>query len=304
MPSIGLSRGVTLTVLASLIWGTSFPGVKWGLGYAGNDILFLWLRFVVASALTLTVVLLAKRFSFSILKQPIIWIIGACNAGGFVAQYVGLNYTTASKTALLVDINVVAVAFLSYFLFRERMTRKQSAGVLFGVVGVICLTAEGGLSLDSSQLLGDILVFLAGWGWAFFIVLNKKTLSRHNGIEISSAAITTSTVWLAIPVAWLYWTGADFTVQAEAWYAIVYLGIFCTSAAMLLWAVGLERVSATSSATIMLLEVITALVISMSLLGETLKLLSILGAAFVLAAIYLVASANGRKPRQDTMAHM
>jgi drug/metabolite transporter (DMT)-like permease len=304
MPQGDKSKAIMLTVVASLIWGTSFPGVKWGLPHAGNDILFLWLRFIVASALTLTVVLLAKRFSFAILKNPVIWLIGACNAGGFIAQYVGLNYTTASKTALLVDINVVAVAFLSYFVFRERISRKQTVGIFLGVMGIVCLTAEGGLSLDGSQLLGDVLVFLAGWGWAFFIVLNKKMLTKHNGIEISSAAIATSTVWLAIPVTWLYWTGADFTVQAEAWYAIVYLGVFCTSIAMLLWAMGLERVSATSSATIMLLEVLTALAISMSLLGETLRFLSILGAGFVLVAIYLVASADGRRTRQSVPSHM
>jgi drug/metabolite transporter (DMT)-like permease len=297
------SKAITLTVIASLIWGTSFPGVKWGLAYAGNDVLFLWLRFVVASVLTLTVVLMAKRFSFAVLRNPMIWVIGACNAGGFMAQYVGLNYTTASKTALLVDINVVAVAFISYFVFRERISRKQTAGIFLGMLGVVCLTAEGGLSLNGSEFLGDMLVFLAGWGWAFFIVLNKKMLSEHNAIEISSAAITTSTVWLALPVAWLYMNGADFTMEAEAWVAIVYLGVFCTSVAMLLWAKGLEWVSATSSATIMLLEVITALAISMSLLGEALSLFSIIGAGFVLVAIYLVASANGRRTREPVIAH-
>src|SRR4030065_2782342 len=50
------NSAITLTVLASLIWGTSFPGAKWGLGFVGNDVFFLLLRFVVACAITLSVV--------------------------------------------------------------------------------------------------------------------------------------------------------------------------------------------------------------------------------------------------------
>jgi len=285
-----------------LIWGTSFPGVKWGLGYAGNDIVFLWLRFIVASVATLAIVLLLKKFSFRVLKDPVIWLVGAFNAGSFIAQYVGLTLTTASKTALLVDINVIAVAIVSYFAFRERLNRIQTVGILVGVAGIVLLTADGGMSFGEDEFLGDMIVYLSGWGWAFFIVLNKKLLSRYSAIEVSTAAIATSTIWLILPVAYLGFTGADFTIEPKAWAAIIYLGIACTSVATLLWAMGLEGVSATASATIMLLEIVTALVISILLLDESLKQLALIGAALVLAAIYLVAS-SGHKGDAPAVSH-
>ena len=297
-----LSTAVMLTAIASLIWGTSFPGVKWGLGYVGNDVLFLWLRFVVASVVTLSIVLWLRRFSFSVLRDPIIWVIGGLNAAAFMAQYIGLNYTTASKTALLVDINVVAVAIVSYFVFSERIGSKQAFGIASGVLGVALITGDGGISFDRSEFIGDLMVYGCGWLWAFFIVMNKKVLTRYNAVEVSSSAIVTSTVWLVIPVSYLYATGADFTVEGPAWAAIVYLGVFCTSIAILLWAAGLKGVSATSSATIMLLEIVTALVISISLLEETLRPIAAVGAALILAAVYLVASGEDRST-STAMAH-
>ncbi len=302
MPPRDRRNAVILTAFASLIWGTSFPGVKWGLGYAGNDILFLWLRFIVASAATLAIVLYLRRFSFRVLKDPMLWLVGGVNAGSFVAQYVGLTLTTASKTALLVDINVIAVAIVSFFVFRERLTRLQTAGILVGVVGIVLLTADGGMSFSGGDFLGDIIVYLSGWGWAFFIVMNKNLLSKYTAVEVSTAAIATSMVWLAAPVAYLGLSGADFSIEPMAWVAIVYLGIACTSVATLLWAMGLEGVSATASATIMLLEIVTALVISFVLLEETLEQLAIIGAALVLAAIYLVAS-SGHEGEHPSVSH-
>jgi drug/metabolite transporter (DMT)-like permease len=288
------NRAIMLTALASLIWGTSFPGVKWGLGYAGNDFVFLWLRFLVASAATLSIVLILKKFQLSMLRRPELWAVGALNTGGFSAQYIGLNYTTASKTALLIDINVVAVAIISYFAFAERIGRRQALGVASGLIGVVLLTGEGGISWTESEFVGDIIVFIAGWLWAFFIVLNKKLLTRHSAIELSTGAIVTSAVWLTIPVACLAVVGADFTIEPLGWASIVYLGIFCTSIATLLWAMGLQGVSATSSATIMLLEIITALAISLALLEESLRTVAMIGASFVLVAIYLVSSGERR----------
>ncbi|HUV61492.1 MAG TPA: DMT family transporter [Thermoplasmata archaeon] len=289
------TRAILLTVVASLIWGTSFPGVKWGLSYVGNDVVFLWLRFAVASVVTLSIVLPLRKLQLSVFRNPYIWLIGGLNSAAFVTQYIGLNYTSASKTALLVDINVVAVAIISYFVFRERIGSKQAFGITTGLAGIAMLTADGGLSFDSSELIGDIMVYSCGWLWAFFIVLNKKMLSKFNAVQLSSSAIVTSAIWLLIPLAYLGYVGADFTVETPGWLAVVYLGVMCTSVAILFWAMGLEGVSATSSATIMLIEIVTALAISISLLDETLRPLAAFGAALVFAAIYLVASGEGRK---------
>ena len=281
---------IYLTVFASLVWGTSFPGTKFGLRYVGNDVFFLWLRFIVAAAITISVVASFRLVSFSIFKKPIIWVIGGFNAGGFILQYVGLTMTTASKTALLVDINIVAVAIVSYFAFRERLGRIQTAGIVLGIAGAFMLTLNKDLRFEQGQIVGDVIVYIAGWSWAFFIILNKKMLSEHTGVEISSAAIATCAIWLTIPAAYLQFTGGgDFSIKPLGLVAIVYLGLFCTSIATLLWAMGLEGVSATASATIMLVEVLTALAISIGWLEETLSAAAVAGAVMVMLAIYLVA---------------
>lgn len=287
---------ITLTVLASLIWGTSFPGTKWGLDFVENEVLFVWLRFVVAVGITLALVLYFRRLSLSIFKSPVIWMIGGFNAAGFLLQYVGLTITTSSKTALLVDINVVAVAIVSYFYFKERLGRTQVLGILVGSLGVLFLTLNKDLRFDPKEIVGDILVYVAGWSWAFFIIFNKKMLDKHDGVEVGSAAIITCAAWLTIPAVYVASTGADLSIEGPGWLFIVYLGLFCTFVATLLWASGLEGVSATASATIMLVEVLTALALSILLLKETMSPAAIVGCVMVLVAIFLVAgTGSGEK---------
>lgn len=293
MASRDRRNAIYLTVLASLVWGTSFPGTKLGLDYVGNDVFFLWLRFAAACVITLSVVLYLGKMSLSIFRNPMIWMIGGFNAAGFLLQYVGLTITTASKTALLVDINVVAVAILSYFYFRERLGRTQVAGIVCGTVGVFFLTLNKDLVFDPDQILGDVMVYVAGWSWAFFIIFNKKMLDKHTGIEISSAAITSCAIWLTIPTGYLLATGADFSIQVEGYAFVLYLGLFCTSIATLLWALGLEGVSATASATIMLVEVLTALAISILVLKETMSSAAAFGGLLVMMSIFLVAGTGG-----------
>ena len=297
MASRDRKDAVLLTVFASLIWGTSFPGTKLGLDYIGNDVLFLFLRFVIATAITLTVVLCLRKLSVAIFRNPIIWLIGGLNACGFVLQYVGLTITTSSKTALLVDINIVAVAIISYFALRERLGRTQVFGIVVGMVGVFFLTLNEELVFNPDQIIGDVIVYLAGWSWAFFIILSKKMLNKHSGLEVSSAAIATCMVWLILPMAYLLATGGgDFTIEPLGWVAMAYLGLFCTSIATLLWALGLEGVSGTESATIMLVEVVTALVLGIAVLEESFSTIAALGGALVLMAIYLVAgTGRGQK---------
>ena len=79
MASRNRRDAILLTAFASLVWGTSFPGTKWGLDFIGNDVIFLWLRFIVATAITLAVVLVLRKLSMDIFRNPVISPLGGAN---------------------------------------------------------------------------------------------------------------------------------------------------------------------------------------------------------------------------------
>src|SRR5438128_11102437 len=156
------SRDYGLVLLASILWGTSFPGSKLTVGTV--DPLFLtFARMAIGAILGLTVLAATRRLHLDVFRQPLVCVLGAINAVGFELQNEGILLTTASKTALLVNVNVVIIPVLMVAFFRERMTRRKVAGILIGTLGVIVVaTRLDPGSLVGGQFAGDVLVFVAG----------------------------------------------------------------------------------------------------------------------------------------------
>src|SRR5205807_284594 len=106
---ISRSRDYGLILLASVLWGTSFPGSKLTVGTV--DPLFLtFARLALGAALGIVVLAALRRLDLRIFREPIVWALGAVNALGFALQNEGIFLTTASKTALLVNVDVALTA--------------------------------------------------------------------------------------------------------------------------------------------------------------------------------------------------
>jgi drug/metabolite transporter (DMT)-like permease len=281
------SRAITVTVLASLMWGTSFPVIKVGLDYV-DPYTFALLRLICASIVVVALAVLLGKFQPSLFRNRTIWLLGLSNAIGFVFEYVGMNYTTASKTSLLVDSDVIIIAILSWFTFKERFSRRMKISVLTGFIGAILLVTNGNMSeLTGGELFGDVTVFLAGVVWAFFMVWNKSLIS--NGVDLIAmiACVQPVTTLFLIPFAAILGSTSIALTGLIGWAAIAWTGIFCSAAAYFLWAVGLKRLTVTISAIVLLLEVVWALILSFLLLGESFTMIAAFGAVLILASIAL-----------------
>src|SRR5207249_9759089 len=136
--------------------------------------------------LGMTVLAATRRLDRRVFREPLVWVLGAINAIGFELQNEGILLTTASKTALLVNVNVVIIPVLMVLFFREAMTRLKVAGILIGTLGVVVVATKLDLaSLAGGQFAGDLLVFVAGVVWAFYVVGADRKSTRLNSSHVS-----------------------------------------------------------------------------------------------------------------------
>ena len=283
-----MRRATGYVLLAAFLWGTTFPATKVGLTSGGLDPLpFLFFRYLVATIALVAIALWRRRVDLGLFADWRLWALGIANATGYVLQYVGQSITTASKTSLLVNVNVLITAVFAWWLLRERIGRGVWVGLGLGTLGVTLLTTNGVFTVLSGEFAGDVMAFSTGICWTILILGYKQYMKDHPGVDaVAMNLVVFSATLLFFFVAALP-TGLRFTGDPATLGLVVYLGVLPTTAAFLLWQEGLRGLTASVSSVLLLFETIVALVISILWLDETLSGWTGVGAGLVLAAMYL-----------------
>jgi drug/metabolite transporter (DMT)-like permease len=279
---------VALIALSGVLWGTSFVAMKVGLEFV-DPYSFAFLRLVTASIFSASLLFARERPELSVLLDWRIWALGILNAVGFVFQYVGISYTTANRAALIANSNVAFTAFLSWSLYHESMSPGNLLALPLSVLGLFLLVTGGDITtLSGGQVLGDLLVLLAGLVWSFFLVLNKDIVSSKsaNVSQMVAWVMLVTTIGLA-PAAFIMGDMTRVAVPWEGWVAVAYTAILCTVIPYWLFTRAQRSLGATLSALVLLIEVVVAVISSGLILGEQFAIGSGLGAVLVCVSIVL-----------------
>ena len=281
-----------MTFFAAFLWGTSFIIVELGLEII-NPYWFAQLRFLVASLGALGVVLILKKhIERRMMFGSWVWMLGMFNAFGFLGQFVGQTMTNATKTALLVNLNLVTIAILSTLLLNEHFTKKKGCAVLLSIIGVFLLITNGDLAqLASGEFIGDIFALAGGSAWAFYIISNKKliTTKKVDIVALTACVMLTTTIIL-IPFTIILGglNPSVLNIGFEGAGYVIYLGIFCNVIPYILWTSGLKRLPATESSIFLLTEVMVATILAILILHEFLTVIGVFGGGLIVIAIILI----------------
>jgi drug/metabolite transporter (DMT)-like permease len=286
-------RAAWFVLISALLWGTSFPAIRVGLdrGEAG-PFTFVLFRFVVATLVLGLLALRTRHFRLDVGWATLVGL-SLLNAAGYALQFLAQERTSASKTSLLVDIDVIAVALLGFFFLGERHGREILFALALGVVGLVLLSTNGDLATATfarTEFVGDALAFAAGLLWAVYYVWVKRIVRDRPttdalGLTLGVFSLTTLAV---APAAWLV-EGTGGAGNAVAWTSAVYLGVFATALPFFLWFEALRTESVTVVALMLLLEIVVAVALGVAFLDERLTGWSLVGALLIVGAAYLAA---------------
>jgi drug/metabolite transporter (DMT)-like permease len=162
-------KGEICLLIVALIWGSGFVASDLALG-ALTATQVMAIRFTVA-ALVLGSVFRRRLREPGRLDRPTIRrgvVLGIFLGLSFLAQTVGLVFTTPSKNAFLTAVNVILVPFIGAILTRSRgqIERSGIAGATLAILGVGLISWNGSGRLN----LGDGLTLLCAIGFAFISI--------------------------------------------------------------------------------------------------------------------------------------
>jgi drug/metabolite transporter (DMT)-like permease len=288
------SKAVFTTLLAGALWGTSFPIIKIGLETI-DPFTFVFWRFLVSAVTLVTVMLVLRKLDFKVQNKKMLVFLGVANAAGYLLQYVAMNYTTAAKAALFINLSAIWVALLSPKLIGETFSRKKILGVLAGLIGIVFVSTNLNFStLGEGQIVADLTLIFSGLTWAIFMVYNKKLVMNSTSATFQSMTWVLLVTFLSIsPFAFLSGPGF-FQLSGWAWIAIFWTAIVCWVLPYYLWLDGLKHLSASVSTVLLLSEIVVAVILSIVILKEPITMFSTIGAFFIIVAITLVSVQDNR----------
>lgn len=92
----------------------------------------------------------------------------------FILLFFGAQMTSGINTAILLQTEPIYSIFLSYFILKEKIARRQIFATILIILGIATVVYNGIFSLN----LGDILIILTPLFWQISHLLAKKSIKR------------------------------------------------------------------------------------------------------------------------------
>jgi len=189
-------------LFVAVVWGVNFAFVKYALAEF-SPMSFTVVRFALA-ALFLVSLMLVNRESLFMERRDISAVVMLGFIGitlyNLLFMY-GLNFTTASNSALFISLSPLFAAFILALTKRERINAFTIAGLLLSTAGVFLVIHKrpAGLSFSRQAMIGDLLTLCAALFWALYTVKARPLLEKYSAIKVTAYSMAAGTV-LLLPV--------------------------------------------------------------------------------------------------------
>ena len=262
----------------TIIWGSTFVLVQAALKHI-SPILFLTIRFSIA---TLALALIFRgRARLTPTRGGL--ITGGCLFAGYLFQTVGLQFTTASKSAFITGLAIPLVPLLTCLVYFSRPRLFELAGAVCATAGMGLMTLQG----DSFSIgRGDWLTFLCAVAFAAHIIAVGHYSGRMTFESLSLVQLTVAAALGGVTFWWVETPVMQVTPVVIA--ALCITGLLATALAFTVQAWAQQHTTPTRTALIYSLEPVVAWLTSFWLLGEVLSRRAIAGAAMILCGILIV----------------
>ncbi len=272
-------------VSCSFLWGTAFIAQDMGMDYIGPFSFTTGRMFLGFIALIPFFFIFEfkkikeRKFSYNIILIYLA-LLGFFLSGGFALQQYSLLYTDVANAAVFTIFYVLIVPAISFFLFSRKIHWSVWPSVFVCIIGGFLLTEINNVIVR----LGDSLVLLGAFFWAFHIVCLSKFLKLFNyPITITMGTCLIGSLIAFIPsLAFENITLGNLMMEKNE---LLYAGVLSSGIAFLLQAYSQQNLSPAPVAIIFSLEGVFAAIFGWILLNQFLSDIKIFGILLILVAV-------------------
>jgi drug/metabolite transporter (DMT)-like permease len=239
------SKGNTIfwAIIACLLWSTAYAGIKLGLQY-DSPFHFAGVRFIISGIMILPFTVKPVVYIKMIREnwKVVAWVTLLQTLINYSLFYQGLNLVPGALGAVIVGSQPLVTAVVAAIMHSDdRLTRKKIITIIFGISGVILISAgrqafKFGTALE---LLGVLMILVANIATATSNVVVSLKSKGINPFVLSSSSLFIGGVILyliSIPIE----GKPEGPLPLEYWLILLWLS-FMAAFAFSLWFKLLQR---------------------------------------------------------------
>jgi drug/metabolite transporter (DMT)-like permease len=292
-----MSRAPLLGAFVAVVfWGLSFVATKGVIDEISPFALIL-LRAALGGGLLLAVLAATRQPLLPPrgLRRQVV-VMGSIGVAihGLIQAY-AMTMTSAVNAGWLVALTPLWSALLAWVWLRERFSAAKIGGLAMGFAGAAWVVSGGRLDgglLALPATRGDLLILASTVNWALYTVLGRDLLRQLGALRATCGAMVAGFVLLLPALLAPATTHGLSSLDAGGWLAVLFLGLCCSGLGYLLWYRALATVEASRVAALLYLEPLVTLAAAVALLGEPIRLSTVLGGLLLLAGVALVERAR------------
>lgn len=269
-----------MLVVSMAIFGTLGLFVRY-IGVSSGE-LALYRAIMAAIMIGAYLLITGNKIPFKIIKKdiPFLLLSGMAMGINWILLFEAYKYTTVSVATLSYYFAPVIVTLVCPILFKEKMTPKQILCFAMSTIGIVMITGIGDVSTSGTNIIGILFGLGAAMFYATVILINKfiKTVEGlHRTFLQFVAAIIILVPYVAAK------SGINLRLlDPIGWGALLVVGIVHTGITYCLYFSSLNELPGQKVAILSYIDPLVAIIISVTLLGESMTVMQAIGGALIL----------------------
>jgi len=282
-------------LLVTIVWGSTFIIIKDTVNTV-NPYMIVFIRSLLAFSVIFLFTILSKKgklLNTKIFLQGI--TLGLFLGISYMAQTVGLQYTSTGHSAFITSSAVVVVPFILFLFFKAKIVAIDWISILIVFGGLFLLTYD----LETSINKGDIITILSAVSGAMHLVLAGRFIQKSETFPLVSYQFLGTALFSFI--AWSV-TGAEpVSITLRSGISLVYLGLFGTLFCFFIVVWVQKYLSSLKTVVILSLEPVFAAIFGYFIIHETLNTKELTGTFLILAGVLLHSILKNKKAQVSAL---
>ena len=242
-----------------------------------------------------------RNSGLSILKRELFFFLAGLFGvtGYFLLQNIGMAYTTATNTSIILNTVPIFTALLAWLVFKDKTGIHPLFffGFLLAMAGivVISITGEGA----SVHLKGDVLILLAAIVWGCYTLITPM-INRYgySGIRVTRHVHFWALIqMLPVMIREHFRPDPTLLLQPQNFLNLLFLGVIASAVCFATWNYAVRELGSVKSSIYIYGQPVITVIASAFILNEKITPRLLLGIVLILIGVVLSGMPGGKRKR-------